>query len=311
MLSAAATIDSFTMNRVRSVLQLMRFPAVFTALADIVLGFISNHRGIAGFERTFGLLLGASFGLYLAGMVFNDVFDRDIDARERPQRPIPSGRISLRFAVVLGLALLAGGLLCAALAGMQSLAIAAGLTAAIFAYNAILKRTPLGPIGMGACRFLNVMLGASGHSLALAVWSRYQWQLAAAMGLYIVGVTWFARNEATESRRWPLVGALGIVNAGIAAMGCYVAIHHAGMRSSQTVLMALAVMALIINRRLVTTLVQPDPNRVQTAVKMLLYSYVLLEATLIFSKTQNPVIAIGTAALLIPAMFLGRWIYIT
>ena len=33
---------------------------------------------------------------YLAGMILNDVFDAQLDATERPDRPIPSGRIFSR-----------------------------------------------------------------------------------------------------------------------------------------------------------------------------------------------------------------------
>ena len=88
---------------VRSWLQLMRFPAVFTALADICAGFAVKT---SGFEPVgdFATLLAASAGLYLSGMVFNDVFDRKRDAAERPNRPIPSGRIGVLPAAVLGLA---------------------------------------------------------------------------------------------------------------------------------------------------------------------------------------------------------------
>ena len=83
--------------RLRAYLQLMRFPAVFTALADILLGFVLTHESFSP-AGDLAALVGASSGLYLAGMVFNDWFDRDLDARERPGRPIPSGRISPRAA---------------------------------------------------------------------------------------------------------------------------------------------------------------------------------------------------------------------
>ena len=82
-------------------LQLIRLPTVFTAMADIVLGYVLTHRVIVGPEgwddpaKFFGLLA-SSCCLYLAGMVFNDVFDRKQDAEERPSRPIPSRRWARR-----------------------------------------------------------------------------------------------------------------------------------------------------------------------------------------------------------------------
>ena len=47
-------------------------------------------------------LLAASAGLYAGGVVLNDYFDREVDAVERPERPIPSGRVAGSHALVLG-----------------------------------------------------------------------------------------------------------------------------------------------------------------------------------------------------------------
>src|SRR6516164_10670632 len=97
------------MQKLLAWLQLCRFAAVFTAMADICLGYLLTHESFEP-ARDFGLLLAASSCLYLAGMVFNDVFDREIDARERPKRPIPSGRVSVRAAAILGGILVVSGL---------------------------------------------------------------------------------------------------------------------------------------------------------------------------------------------------------
>src|SRR5262245_34117472 len=121
-------------------LQLCRLAAVFTAMADIFLGYLLTHEGLDP-TWEFSLLLGASSCLYLAGMVFNDVFDREIDARERPKRPMPSGRVSTRAAVIFGAILIAGGVALAASAGINSLIVAGLLTAAIFVYDGLLKST--------------------------------------------------------------------------------------------------------------------------------------------------------------------------
>src|SRR5262245_7171367 len=104
--------------------QLCRFPAVFTALADILLGFLLVHRTLEPVSEVI-LLLAASAGLYLTGMVFNDVFDHARDAIERPTRPIPSGRVSRRNAVLLGSTLAICGIAAAAAAGRNSLIVAA------------------------------------------------------------------------------------------------------------------------------------------------------------------------------------------
>ena len=49
-----------------------------------------------------GLLVAASTALYASGVVLNDVFDLEQDRQDRPDRPLPSARISLRAARWLG-----------------------------------------------------------------------------------------------------------------------------------------------------------------------------------------------------------------
>src|SRR5262245_1056557 len=103
--------------KARAYAQLVRLPNVFTAFADICLGALAAGALLAERWLPFVLLLLASGCLYCGGMVWNDFFDVEQDRRERPFRPIPSGRITLREAAVFGSALLSAGLLCAALGG--------------------------------------------------------------------------------------------------------------------------------------------------------------------------------------------------
>src|SRR5207253_8894070 len=99
--------------------QLVRLPNVFTALADICLGWLTALAAGTPLSRwpSFLCLLCASAALYSAGMVWNDFFDLEQDRRERPFRPLPSGRVQRRTAALLGGALLVAGLCFAALAG--------------------------------------------------------------------------------------------------------------------------------------------------------------------------------------------------
>ena len=296
------------MKSLRPYLQLVRLPAVFTAIADIGLGFLITHdRPEPAWQ--FLLLILASSGLYLAGMALNDVFDREIDARERPNRPIPSGRVPLKSAIGLALALMVLGLVAAALAGMPSLLVAVLLAACILAYDGRLKGTLLGPPAMGACRFLNVMLGAS--AAPSAVWAPPQVVVAAGLGIYIVGVTLFARQEAEQSRRGPLLAAAAVVNLGLAWLLAWVLWASSGRDTSFTATVMLAVILVIVNRRMAAALSNPTPQFVQTAVKTMLLTLVVLDATLIYFHTAEAVYAIATLALLIPALTLGRWIFIT
>src|SRR5437868_3959380 len=141
--------------------RLLRLPNVFTAFADIGLGLcataaLSPSAVDDSFAWKAALLLAASGMLYTAGMVWNDYFDLAEDKRDRPFRPLASGRISVRTAVVIGTVLLAGGWACAAATGRTAALVGLGLVAAVLAYDARVKRTSAGPVGMALCRFLNV-----------------------------------------------------------------------------------------------------------------------------------------------------------
>lgn len=177
--------------------QLLRAGNVFTAASNVIAGFLIVQHG----WHPFGLLVtlvAASALLYEAGMVLNDAFDADVDALERPERPIPSGRIDRNDALAVGWSLLAGGVVCGALASWLSgnlgpAIVCACLAVTIVMYNGGLKATWAGPLAMGWCRVLNVMLGGSvsdnmGGELSLVLF-------AIAVGVYTAGLTTYARAE--------------------------------------------------------------------------------------------------------------------
>jgi len=302
------------MQKLLAYLQLCRFAAVFTAMADIFLGYLLTHQDGFESEREFGLLLGSSSCLYLAGMVFNDVFDRQDDILERPKRPLPSGRVSLREAVILGSCLVLLGLALSSAAGMHSAIVAGLLTGFIFLYDGLLKSTPIGPVVMGACRFLNVMLGASTATLITgesATWSMPQLAVAAGLCVYIAGVTWFSRHEAAESPRWHLAGALLTVNLGLVMLIGFVLHWPDILGRSWNTALALGFIGIIINRRLLAAVVDPSPARVQASIKTMLLSLIILDASLVFFVQDDRLYAIAVALLLIPATLLSRLLAIT
>ncbi|MCA9114846.1 MAG: UbiA family prenyltransferase [Planctomycetaceae bacterium] len=298
-------------GRVRTALQLVRFPAVFTALADICLGFLLNHRNWSADPQSFGLLLAASSGLYLAGMALNDVFDLAQDARERPFRPIPSGRIARQKAAVLGAGLMLGGISCAALVSVQALLIATGLAACVLLYDGILKKTPAGPVAMGGCRFLNIMLGASAQSSWIFVWRPESVLLAICLGVYTAGVTLFARNEAADrSSRWSLIAGAGVINLGL--VGFMLWVNSRAWPEGQLATVALLAMVTInLNTRLYRAVRSAEPAMIQPTVRLLLLSIIVIDASLVFYKTGDVLLATMTVALLLPALTVGRWIYVT
>ena len=186
--------------------QLVRLPNVFTVPADVIAGasltlcfedlnILKTH-----FISILVLCL-SSICFYSAGMILNDVFDFQEDLRDRPFRPIPSGRITRGSALVCGLLLLVLGSVLAFGQIQHVLLWPYGhpgllLPVAILAYNLWLKRTFLGPVAMGICRGLNLLLGAFIIPIPniLACWAA--WTVI----VYITGVTTIARDEVMQRR---------------------------------------------------------------------------------------------------------------
>lgn len=304
------------MSKTRAVLQLVRFPAVFSAMADIGLGFLLTHNDwlIDDCPLPFALLLASTCGLYLAGMALNDVFDRQVDAQERPLRPIPSGRVSLKAAVGLSAGLIIGGLVAAAFVGLTSLIVAGLIVVAVLAYDGSLKKTPVGPVSMGSCRFLNVLLGASAGMTLSGLFAAPQIWVALSLGVYIAGLTWFARNEAGVSHRTQLIPAMVVINTGLIGL-VWLATNEAyglgGRAPTARVVFAWAMVAIVVNRGLLLALSDPQPELVQRAVKTMIQWLIVLDAVMIYAASGNPAYAIGTAALIVPAMLIGRWVFVT
>lgn len=180
---------------VRALLTLIRPPNVFTAFADALAGLLVLWAiGVPVPDRGCAIVL-ASGCLYLAGIVLNDVFDRDIDARERPNRPIPSGAVSVRAATAIGVGLLVGGLSIATWIGPGPGTIAAALACCILLYDGGLKATKAGPLLMGSCRGLDIAMAISVGLPLDAPWPAIALAGPIVLALYVAGLTYIARDE--------------------------------------------------------------------------------------------------------------------
>jgi hypothetical protein len=300
-----------SLARLKPYAQLVRLPNVFTALADICLGALAA-RALPEQWLPFGLLLLASACLYCGGMVWNDFFDIEQDRRERPFRPIPSGRVPRQTAGRLGTVLLGSGVTLAGLAGWGPdgfcwlpASLALGLVVAILLYDSWLKRTWAGPFGMGACRFLNVLLGLSALGATLPGWGLH---LAAVVGLYIVGVTWFARTEARVSKQATLAGAAAVMLAAL-VMALPVPTWVPAGSASPLFLYLLVGLGFLVGIPVCRAIERPTPSLVQAAVKRAILGLVVLDAILAAGLAGT--LGFLILLLLVPASYLGKWLYST
>ncbi len=243
-------------------------------------------------------LLALAFSLlYTGGMYLNDAFDREIDARERPERPIPSGRVRAGAVFAIGFGLLGAGVLAVAWtpgAGPVAVGAALLLAGVITAYDAWHKANPLSPVVMGLCRVLVYV------TAALAVASRVGpavWGGAAVLLAYLIGLTYVAKQEnLTEVRNlWPL--------AFLAAPFLYAApaLPWIGV----VAVLYLGFLGWVVYA--VSWLVRPGRRDIRRAVVSLIAGISLLDALLI-GGAGDPVRAVWAVGAFLLTLALQRWV---
>ncbi|MCE6990390.1 UbiA-like protein EboC [Dyadobacter sp. CY323] len=178
------------MSTLKPYLQLTRPANLVTAIADILAGLAIAQFTFSDFSPAYLVL--STLGLYGGGVVMNDVFDAKLDSIERPERPIPSGKVPLRSATMLGISLLFIGILAAAMFSFLSGMIALVIAMLTVLYNRFAKHHVfLGPLTMGMCRGANLILGMSVIPESLS-----QWGLIAILPIaYIFAITLISQDE--------------------------------------------------------------------------------------------------------------------
>jgi len=174
-------------------------PTVWTnTLAGAVLA------GAAGFGGELALAILAFSLFYTGGMFLNDAFDAPWDARERPERPIPSGAAGPREVFLWGFGMLAAGVLVLALFGPEPAMAGMALAGVIVFYDWYHKANPLSPVVMGLCRAL-IYIGAA--LCYTVVVPQTLWLGSLVLLCYLIGLTYIAKQEtlARVENLWPLV----------------------------------------------------------------------------------------------------------
>jgi 4-hydroxybenzoate polyprenyltransferase len=279
------------------------------------LGRISNLPTVWSNVLVGALLAGGSLGdvrlpllivalslFYVGGMFLNDAFDRDFDARVRPDRPIPSGQVSAAQVfgfgfgmLVLGLVLLtqigygfAGG------TGWRPAAGGCALAAAIILYDRWHKNNPLSPLVMGLCRVLVYVTAA----FAVSAMPPAAVNVAAVMLLcHLIGLTYAAKQEhlARLDSLWPLAFLAVPIAYGVVL----------GLASPAALLLVLAFAAWVVYA--VRLLFRRAKGDVPRAVVSLIAGISLLDAVILAGHGHWPaaVFAIGAFVL---TLALQRWV---
>jgi len=272
----------------------MRPANIVTSVADILAGIaisgvLSSSESIPWLSIV--LLAAATACLYGGGIVFNDVFDADLDKIERPERAIPSGIISLQHAAILGGVLLSAGIALAALNSSTSGLLA--LLVAVFAllYNKIGKHHSFfGPLNMGLCRGFNLLLGLS--IVPEVLWTHYY--LAIIPVIYIFSITMTSRGEVHGGSVKNLYLSSFLYATVILAIAYFAFVNERLLSS----LLFLVPFAFMIFRPLLKAIKAPVGKNIGGAVKAGVISLILMDAA--WAVTFDALILAFIIAALLP-----------
>lgn len=262
------------MKKLTGYLRLMRPANIVTAISDILAGVaISGYITQGEWEFLPILLLTLStIGLYGGGVVMNDYFDANLDQIERPERPIPSGLIKKSEALGLGILLLLLGIIAAALFSLASAIISISIAVAALIYDKWGKHHPvLGPLNMGTCRGLNLLLGISIIPAAVSTFSI----VAIVPIVYIAAITMISRGEVHGGRKITMYTAALLY---LAVIACLVYVSWNNDRLQYAIIFIL-LWALLIFPPLQKAIAKPEGKKIGMAVKAGVIALIVMNAS--------------------------------
>lgn len=271
-------------SKIFAYLQLTRPANVITAIADIWAGFaiagaweyMANNWNFGDQQFWWNLLwLSLStIGLYAGGVAFNDVADSELDAIERPERPIPSGRVSKKGAFWMSSFLLIFGIFCAfqvnQIAGILAIAVAA--CAVLYDYWGKHQRI-LGPINMGLCRTGNLLLGIS---VAPEVLEKI-WPIGILPLIYVSAITIISRGEVHGKNRKALFAGAAMYSLIFLAIIGLTYLEGAGYLE---VVPFLALLGYLLFPPLAKAIRTQEPKFIGKSVKAAVISLIIVNASL-------------------------------
>ncbi len=247
------------------------------ALAGIFVDVSGFRAGFDNFDNPFFLVLTSVF-LYAGGVVLNDFFDAEIDKLERPERPIPQGLVHKTEVAVFGGLLLVLGIGTAFLVNTISGSVALLLAFFIVLYDAFSKKDNLlGPLNMGLCRGLNLLLGVTifGHFI--------NWEYTLVPMVFVAAITTISRGEVHGRNKKNIFLAAFLYAAVIFGV---VYLHSNKNITELSYLIFLAAFALMVFLPLIRAYRVNSPENIKRAVIAGVLSLILLDATIVVGHSN-------------------------
>lgn len=294
----------------RQYLLLIRLPNTFTAPSNILTGYFAiTSLAYAHSQQLFILIL-SSVLIYIAGTVFNDYFDIEIDLKERPYRPLPAGTITKQKAFVIAIVSLVSANILAFAVSWSSFVISTILSATVISYDFRLKNTVIGPITMGAARFLNVILGASPALFVLLANNNFFVRMifvSLSIFLYVLAISLLSRKEidGMQTRR-TIVGSFFIVFTVIASISFAGFLGIFKMEFFANLILFAGIIIITFRK----TKSRNSSLVIQKAIKNMVISIIVLDSVFI-SGSIGLYYGLATLLLIIPSIIFSRKLYVT
>jgi len=297
-----------------------RLPNLFTVPGDCLVGFLAGGGKMTDLRWLW--VAAAALMLYLVGLISNDLMDLDEDRKERPERPLPSGKIPQLAAALVLLTLVFGALKAASYAGLKDAGFAGKIPVyitgfmlfLIFAYNYFKKYYPLGAMLIALCRVFSVVLGLAAAGLDI-VNPLLLSSIPLIWFFYIFGVAQAAHRETSRRRVagrviilfTPLLwGFMALISnlpsiRYFGGLPPWLAVGFLGV----LIFMVISVMNFYRLRG------KPEPKQVQNCIGELLTGFIFLQASAcIFVGSPfsgGHITAVVLMVLWIPARLAGRF----
>ncbi len=317
--------------QLRAWAQLVRIPNTLTACADVLAGFTLAAGAWSQFSGIAPSLVAAALSsicLYWAGMVLNDVHDLAVDTAQRRNGPLVRRLIAVGTARNAGWWLL---LLGVALASVSAyllpttdpttpywivMVTATALATVIVAYDSWLKATPIGPVLMGLCRGLNLLVGVSlGACIQRQIDLDWSSICLATVGhvLFVTGITLSARREGLmQQSSGRLAWGWGISLIGVSAIAFCSWWSDRDLRLEPRSLFPILVWMLALPwlRRAIVSIQSPGVGTLVPAIKQAILSIIFLDAAMAlqFGGNLPGMIVCGLA---IPTLAMSRVFRVT
>ncbi|NIJ45529.1 4-hydroxybenzoate polyprenyltransferase [Wenyingzhuangia heitensis] len=280
-------------KKIEALLLIIRPANVITSIADVLAGIaIVGYLNYSGVDNTLflhGILLSiATACLYAGGIIFNDVFDLEADKINRPERVIPSGKLSLKEAKIAGIVLFFIAIMATFLVSLFSTLVALGVVVCALSYDKYAKHnTFLGPINMGMCRGLNLILGMS---IITSLDAKY-YLISLLPILFVSAITLTAQKE-TKGKNKLAIGLAMLLDLSIVVGFLFIAQNFNFSLQKAGVFLAFWYGVNVVAK--INAIVKNQPKLIMKAVKIAVLSLIPLNASYVagFSSVTNALLVL-------------------